>query len=148
MDLPPDRAEQPFDRRMHVLVRLLDHRRNERREPLLDLGELVGVENPGDGETAGVEPGPLDVVAKELGVGRLDEGPHLGRELALDASCPERHTGTFRARTAASSASSEASRMKPSAASLACGSLPRLLMLLLAFSRESQLVRAPVLRSR
>ena len=75
--------------------------------------------SPAASEPPRVDPRPLDVVGEELGVVGLDELPDLGRELALDASRPERHTRTARARAAASSASSDASRMNPSAAS--CG---------------------------
>ena len=121
VDLPPDLAEQALDRGVHVLVGLLDHRRVERGEPRLDLRELLRLEDPGDGEPPRVQPRALDVVREQLGVGRLDELPDLGSELGVDAPGPERHTGTLRARAAASSASSEASRMNPSAAS--CGNV-------------------------
>ena len=52
--------------------------------------------------------------------------PHLGRELPADAPGPERHaaarpSGSRSARRAASSVSSDAIRMKPSAAS--CGNV-------------------------
>ena len=90
-------------------------------EPRLDLRELFRLEDPGDSEPPRVQPRALDVVRKQLGVGRFDELPDLGSELGVDAPGPERHTGTLRARAAASSASSEASRMNPSAAS--CGNV-------------------------
>ena len=67
----------------------------------------------------GVDPRALAVVREQLRIVRAEELPHLGGEAALDPSGPERQTRTPRARTAASSPSSEANRMKPSAAS--CG---------------------------
>ncbi len=45
VDLPPDVTELPLDRRVHVLVVLRDLL--DRSEPLGDVGELRGVEDPG-----------------------------------------------------------------------------------------------------
>ena len=72
-------------------------------------------------QPVGLQPGALHVVREELGVVGLDELPDRRVELSLDASLPERQTRTALALAAASSASSDESLMKPSAAS--CGNV-------------------------
>ena len=121
VDLPPDLAQTPLDRRMDVLVGVRDHGRIERSEDLVGFGEFVVGEDPGCVQASRVHTRRRAVVGQQLRVVRAEERPHLGREADLDPACPERHTATLRARAAASSASSEASRMKPSAAS--CGNV-------------------------
>ena len=101
VDLAPDRPEQPFDRAVHVLVARFEIGRIDVGEPRQYVGELVVVEQPCGMQALGMQPRPLDVVGEQLGVLRLDEVPHLGRERRLaDPSGPERH------RTTPSSASS------------------------------------------
>ena len=122
VDLPPDRAEQPLDRGVHVLVRVEQEGAalaRDSRQPSADLGVLLGGQETRGEEPVGVDPRPLAVVGKELRVVGLDQLPDLGGEVTLDASLPEGQTRTARARAAASSGSSDASRMNPSAAS--CG---------------------------
>jgi hypothetical protein len=120
VDLPAHFAELPLDRRVDVLVFLGDRWQVERRQHLVYLRELIVVEQPGRVQPPRMETRPLAVVGEQLRVVRAEEVPDLGRELNLDPPRPERHpTATFLARAAASSASSEASRMNPSAAS--CG---------------------------
>ncbi len=101
MDLAPDRPEQPLDRAVHVLVARFEIGRVDVGEPRQHVCELVVVEQPCRVQALGVQARPLDVVEEQLGVLRLDELPHLGRERGLaDPSGPERH------RTTPSSASS------------------------------------------
>ena len=91
-------------------------------EQALGLGELVVVEQAGRVQPPRVHGGRLAVVGEQLGVVGGQELGHLGRELAADASGPERHVvSAARSSAASSSVSSEAMRMKPSAAS--CGNV-------------------------
>ena len=106
---------------MHVLVAGSIIDASSVGEPRLDLRELLGGEQPGDGEPPRMQRRALDVVGEELRVVRLDELPDRGGELALTRPAQSVKPRTARARAAASSASSEASRMKPSAAS--CGNV-------------------------
>jgi hypothetical protein len=117
VDLPADLAEAALDQRVDVLVARLVL---ELREHSLRLLQLVGGEEPGGLEPARVHERRPAVVGKQLRVVGLEELPHLRRELLADASGPERHALTsFCCRAAASSVSSAAIAMKPSAA--ACG---------------------------
>ena len=92
MDLPAERAEQPLDRAMDVLVVRLEVVGADLREPCLHLGQLGVVEEAGGMQPPCVEPGALAVVRKQLRVFRLDVRPDLGRERRVDASRPERHS--------------------------------------------------------
>ena len=93
VDLPADVAEQPLDRRMDVLVLVEDPGRVVRDggEPLLDLVQLVGREEPRAVEAPGVLCGRGAVVRQELRVVRAQELPHGGVERPAHASRPERH---------------------------------------------------------
>ena len=122
--LAADRAEQTLERRVDVLVP------GDEVGPLLADGGQPGVDLPqlGVGEEPrvvqpmGVHERRLAVVREELGVVGAEELLHLGRERSLDACGPEGQTGApFRARAAASSASSAAICTYPSAA--ACGNV-------------------------
>ncbi len=109
MDLAPDRPEQPLDRAVHVFVARLEIGRLDVGEPGHRVGQLVVVEQPCGMQALGVQARSLDVVQEQLGVFRLDELPHLGRERRLaDPSGPERQRTT----------PSSASRRRASAMSL------------------------------
>ena len=122
MDLPTDLAQLALDRGMDVLgvgERVAGVLR-ERCQPLLDLGELVGREDPRLREPLCVQRRRLAVVREQLRVVRAQELPHFRSEGALDAPGPGGHASILaRVRAACSSVSSEAIRMSPSAAS--CG---------------------------
>ena len=80
------------------------------------------VEQPGGVQAPRVPPRSLAVVREQLRVVRAEELPHLGGERGPRPGRPRASNARrSRARTAASSPSSEASRMKPSAAS--CGNV-------------------------
>ena len=64
MDLPAERAEQPLDRTVDVLVARLEVVGADLGEPCLDLGQLRVVEEAGGMQPACVEPGALAVVAE------------------------------------------------------------------------------------
>ena len=123
MDLPADLAEQPFDRRMDVLVIGLDPTpRSDLRESTLRLRELGIVQDPGRMQPARVDRRRLAVVRQQLCVVGTQERRHGRIELAPDPPCPQGHALVFaRARAAASSTSKEEILMKPSAA--ACGNV-------------------------
>jgi hypothetical protein len=111
VDLAPDGPQQALERRVDVLVA-----RDERGalladggQPRLDLPELLVGEEPSVAEALRVDEGRLAVVREELGVVGAEELRHLGRQRRLNACGPEGQTGApFRARAAASSASSAA----------------------------------------
>ncbi len=88
MDLPPDRPERPFDRRVHVLVGLEDRLGvvGDRREPLLDLVQLVAAEEPRAVEASSMLRARLAVVGKELRVVRAEQLPDRGVERGTDAT--------------------------------------------------------------
>ena len=88
VDLRAERAEQPLDRRVNVLVRFEDRRRVERdlREAALHLGELVRREEAGAVQPGSVIRGRLAVVRKKLGVLSAEELPHGGVERSPDAT--------------------------------------------------------------
>ena len=90
MDLPADVAELALDRRVHVLVALVDLL--DRGELLRHLGELRVVEDPGCVQALRVQQRSLQVVGEKLGVVGVQELPHLRRELAADAAGPQRHS--------------------------------------------------------
>ena len=94
VDLAAERAEQPLDCAVHVLVCRLEIVRADRREPLLDLGQLGLVEEPGGVQPMRVQTCALEVVRQEVGVGRLQVLPDLRRERRLDATRPQRHSST------------------------------------------------------
>src|SRR5581483_2856088 len=123
VDLPPDLAELALDRRVDVLcVREERAALAEGLEPRFDLAKLRVGQQARLVEPPGMHRRALAVVGKELGVVRAEEVPDLGCEADRDPPRPLRHAVTLpRALAAASSASSEASRMKPSAAS--CGNV-------------------------
>jgi hypothetical protein len=117
VDLPPDVSEPALDQRVDVLVARLVL---ELGQHLFCLRQLVGREEAGFREAARMDERRAAVVGEELRVVGLEELAHLRRELLADASGPERHALTsFCCRAAASSVSSAAIAMKPSAA--ACG---------------------------
>src|SRR5581483_8610713 len=91
VDLAADLAEQALDRRVDVLVGLLEVAGGDRGEPPLDLRELRGREQSRGLEPPCVQAGPLEVVGKELGVARAQERPHLRSGGRADAAGPERH---------------------------------------------------------
>ena len=93
VDLAPDVAEQPLDRRVHVLVgvevpvRILC----DLGQAGLDVVELLVRQEARRGETPRVLERRLAVVRQELGVVDAQEAPHVGVESALDPACPRRH---------------------------------------------------------
>src|SRR6185437_3425327 len=92
MNLPTDLPELRLDEGVHVLGTGVD--RVEPAERVANLGELGVIEDPRGVQALGVDQRSLDVVRQKLGVVRLQELPHLGRELRADPSRPERHSGT------------------------------------------------------
>ena len=88
VDLAPDLAEQPLDRRVHVLVRLQHGRRvgRELAEALLDERELVRREEPRAVKARRVLHRGCAVEGEELEVVDAQELPHGGIELALSAA--------------------------------------------------------------
>ena len=123
MDLPADVAEQPLDGGVDILVVRLDPTADgDLGEPRLRLRELLVVEQAGSVQPPRVERRRLAVVRQQLGVVGLQEGRDRGVERPRDAASPEAHTSDVaRCRAAASSTSSAAILMKPSAA--ACGNV-------------------------
>ena len=91
VDLAADVAEQALDRRVDVLVGGLEIVDGDPGEAPLDLGELVGREQPGCLEPRGVDQRSLQVVREQLVVGRAQELPHLRGEGRPDAPGPEGH---------------------------------------------------------
>ena len=89
MDLAADVAELPLDRRMHVLVGGIDL--VDRRQLLGHLCELGVVENARRVQPFGVQQRALEVEGQKLGVVRVQEVPHLRRELRIDAAGPQGH---------------------------------------------------------
>ena len=90
VDLAADVAELALDRRVHVLVALVDLL--DRRELLRHLGELCVVEDPGRVQALRVQERALQVVGEQLRVVGVEEVPDLGRELAADAAGPQLHS--------------------------------------------------------
>ena len=88
VDLAADVAQLPLDRRVHVLVGRVDP--FDRRQLLGRLGQLVVVEDARGMQALRVQQRALDVVGQELRVARVQEVPHLRRELSLDPARPER----------------------------------------------------------
>ena len=119
MDLRSDLAEPAFDQRMDVLVvGRADRLVAQLRETRAHLVELVVAQEARPVEPLGVDEGGVAVVRQELEVVPAEEAPDLRSRLtAAGAARPESHTASrFRALAAASSVSSAAIWMKPSAA--------------------------------
>jgi len=88
VDLLADGAEEALDRRVDVLVRA-EHRLGlvrDRREPLLDLAQLVRRQEAGPVQPRRVLGRGRAVVGKELEIVGAQELPHGGIELALGAA--------------------------------------------------------------
>ena len=64
---------------------------SSRPRSLPHLRELAVVEDSRGVQALGVQQRALHVVRQELGIVRLEELPHLGRERRADPSRPERH---------------------------------------------------------
>ncbi len=96
VDLPADRAEQPLDGGVHVLVlaevggALL----GDRREPRLDVGQLAVVEDADRVQPLRMHGGRCAVVRQQLVVLGAEERVHVGIERDAGAGGPERHAGT------------------------------------------------------
>ena len=90
VDLPPHLAELALDRRVHVLVGVVDL--VDRSEPLAYVGELDVVEDPGRMQALGVQLRRLEVVRQQLRIVGAQELPRLRRELAPHTSGPESHS--------------------------------------------------------
>ena len=123
VDLPADLAEQALDRGVDVLVLRLDPAAGRNLgQPRLDLRELGVVEQPGPVQPPRVHRRRLAVVREQLAVVGSQEGRDGGIERAPDPAAPEAHASDFAlSRAAASSTSSDAILMKPSAAE--CGNV-------------------------
>jgi hypothetical protein len=89
VDLAAYVAEQPLDRRVHVLVGGVEVFDGDRSEPFLDLGELAGREDAGRCKPVDVDQGPLDVVGEKLVVLRTEELPDLGGEASPNPARPQ-----------------------------------------------------------
>src|SRR6266508_150559 len=90
MDLPADLTELRLDERVDVLSGRIHC--VEPPEHLAHLGKLGLVEESRGVQTLRVQERPLDVVGQELRVVGLQKLPYGRRELAADASGPERHS--------------------------------------------------------
>ena len=118
VDLAADGAEEPFDRRVDVLVvRLRSSLDGDPVERGLDVGELRVGEKPAFMQAARMNSRRKTVVREQLSVVRAQEVPHRLRNVGVHASRPERHATRTRFRAATSSVSSAVIPMKPSAAS-------------------------------
>ena len=96
MDLAADLAEQPFDRRMDVLVIGLDPTPGgDLRESTLRLRELGIVQDPGRMQPARVDRSRLAVVRQQLRVVGAQKRRHGGIELAPDPPGPQAHRTSF-----------------------------------------------------
>jgi hypothetical protein len=91
VDLPADLAEQALDRRVDVLVGLLEIVERDRRKPLFGVRELGVGEEARRVQPVRVEQRSLEVVGQQLVVVRAQEAPDFGRERGPDAARPERH---------------------------------------------------------
>ena len=61
----------------------------------LDLGEFLVAQESRRAQPLRVQQRAAEVVRQKLAILRRDELPDLGRELALDAARPERHSGVY-----------------------------------------------------
>ena len=123
VDLPPDLAEQPLDRRVHVLVLVREHVvRPDPGQGLLGLGELlVGEQARPRAAASRVRSVPPRSRTEAARVVVRAGTPRPRARARPRPGRPRASYATLRARAAASSVSSEASRMNPSAAS--CGNV-------------------------